>query len=60
MSIDNDKVLHELILENINNFTKELDTWYFFQIISIKLNRFYTNKINNWQLFALSLTEPIK
>ena len=47
MSIDNEKVLHELILENITTFTKELDTGYFFQIISINLKRFYTNKINN-------------
>ena len=29
MSIDNDKVLHELILENISTFIKELDTGYF-------------------------------
>ena len=47
MSIYNEKVLHELILENITTFIKELDTGYFLQIASIKLNRFYTNKINN-------------
>lgn len=29
MSIDNKKVLHELILENITTFIKELDTRYF-------------------------------
>ena len=47
MSIDNEKALHELILENITTFTKELDIRYFLQIVSIKLKRFYTNKINN-------------
>ena len=29
MSIDNEKALHELILENITTFTKELDIRYF-------------------------------